>query len=106
VTDSSAGIAGPFKKGADPRRNPSGAKSRDRAAWSIKFNNALAMKLDPAEAADILIKSFRARQSWATQEVLDRLLGKVTQPVETKQNVLYRVIYEKPKDKDTPDANG
>ena len=102
---SSAGVAGTFKKGADSRRNPTGAMSRERAAWATKFSNALADKLTPEDAADILIKSFRARQSWATQEVLDRLLGKVTQPIAAEQNIVYRVIYEKPA-KDKVDANG
>ena len=73
--------------------------SRERAAWSTKFHNALAEKLTPEEAADILIKALKARQSWAAQEVLDRLLGKVTQPVTAEQNIVYRVIYEKPKGK-------
>jgi hypothetical protein len=70
--------------------------SRERAAWSAKFHNALAEKLTPEDAADVLIKAFKARQSWASQEVLDRLLGKVTQPVsgalDTSGTLTIRVV--------------
>jgi hypothetical protein len=33
-------------------------------------------------------------------------MGKVSQPISAEQNIVYRVIYEKPKDKDKVDANG
>jgi len=87
----------PFKKGADSRRNPTGAMSRERAAWSIKFHNALAEKLTPEDAADLLIKAFKARQSWAAQEILDRLLGKVTQPVSGDLTHTHTVLFQMPR---------
>ena len=71
----------PFQKG-DPRINKGGSATRERAAWSAKFHNALAEKLTPDQAADTLVAAFKAKQSWAVQEVLERLMGKVTQPIE------------------------
>ena len=88
----------PFKKGKDPRRNASGAMCAERAAWATKFNNALAKKLSPDEAADILIAAYKAKRPWAVAEVHERIMGKVTQPIETDQAVTYRVIYD-----DTPE---
>lgn len=102
MTDSSADKTArlkPFKKGADSRRNPTGAMSRERAAWSNKFHNALAEKLTPEDAADLLIKAFKARQSWAAQEVLERLLGKVTQPVDNKVTGSVTFIMPRPQAK-------
>jgi hypothetical protein len=56
--------------------------SKERAAWSTKFLNALADGMKPEEAAKILLAVFRAKQSWAVLEVLERLVGKVSQPIE------------------------
>jgi hypothetical protein len=95
----------PFKKGADARRNPLGRVSQARSTWMAKFLNALAEKLDPDEAAEVFVKRYRAGIPFFVGEAHERLGGKVTQPIEAEQNIVYRVIYEKPA-KDKVDANG
>lgn len=77
----------PFKKGKDERRNPTGALSREAAAFSMKFRNALAKKMSPEDVADILINEVKKKKPWAIQEFLDRLMGKSTQPIEHSGNV-------------------
>jgi hypothetical protein len=44
-------------------------------------------------------------EHWAVEFIAERTEGKVTQPIEAEQNIVYRVIYEKPA-KDKVDANG
>jgi hypothetical protein len=96
---------GTFSKG-DPRINKAGNLNKQAQAWSILFRNHLASKLLPEKAADVLIRAYQRGQAWAIDEVNSRLMGKVTQPIEAEQNITYRVIYEKPKDKDKANAAG
>ena len=86
----------PFKPGHDPRRNPTGAASRERAAWTNLFLNHLAERLDPEAAADILATAYEAKRPWAITEVHERLMGKVTQPLggDKDNPVPIRLIYE------------
>lgn len=95
---------GTFKKGADPRRNGNGNLNSKAQAWSIRFRNQLALELGPEEAAKIMAREYRKGRPWAVAEVNERLMGKVTQPIDQAGNVTFRVIYEKPKDK--VDASG
>lgn len=71
----------PFKKGSDSRRNPTGALCKEAAAFSMKFRNALAKKITPDELADIIIDAANRRRPWAIDIILERLIGKVTQPI-------------------------
>lgn len=105
MTDSNAVPAGRFKKGDDPRRNCQGQKSKDAVAFGAAFSRALANGGDPQALADMLWDKALKGQSWAADMLLDRLIGKVTQPVESDQRIVYRVIYEKPKPKGETDAN-
>jgi hypothetical protein len=105
MTDSKAVRPGQFKKG-DPRINKNGRKSKGAIAFGAAFARALANSGDAQALADLLWERALRGQPWAVDALLDRLIGKVTQPIDAEHNVLYRVIYEKPKDKDTPDANG
>ena len=86
---------GQFKKG-DPRINRNGRKSVTRAEWSVKFNDLLAEELPPNEAVKVLIKAYKAGRPWAIQEVLERLMGKVTQPIDhgasTDGSLIIKVI--------------
>jgi hypothetical protein len=50
-------------------------------AWTNLFLNALAKKLKPEKAADILIEAYEAKRPWAITEAHERIMGKVTQPV-------------------------
>lgn len=95
----------PFKKGPDSRRYKGGSACIERTAWTNLFLNRLAKRLKPADAADILATAYEAKRPWAIAEVNERLMGKITQPVETEQHVTYRVIYDKSA-KDNPNANG
>jgi hypothetical protein len=72
----------PFKKGPDPRRNPTGGVCKERAAWEQKFRNALAEKADPCKLAQVLVDAaMRAKRPWAIEIILDRLIGKSVQPL-------------------------
>jgi len=87
----------PFKKGPDPRRNPTGGVCKERAAWEQKFRNALAEKTDPLKLAQVLADAaMRAKRPWAIEIILDRLIGKVAQPVglSGEVKVPIRLIYE------------
>ena len=87
----------PFKKGDDPRRNTAGNLNAEAQSWGIEYRNWLAKKLTPEKAAEVTVDAYKRKQAWAVQEVNERLGGKVSQPIETDQNILYRIIYEKPK---------
>ena len=71
----------PFQKGKDSRRNPTGALCKEAAAFSMKFRNALAKKGNPDELAEILWKYAKQGRPWAIDIILERLMGKVTQPI-------------------------
>ena len=94
----------PFKKGDDPNRHKLGRVSRQRAGWMDAMLNAFVLELDPVDAGKVRAKLYR--QGRLIPETDDRMGGKVTQPIAAEQNIVYRVIYEKPKDKDKVDANG
>ena len=84
---------GQFKKG-DPRINRNGRKSVTRAEWSVKFNDLLAEELPPNEAVKVLIKAYKAGRPWAIQEVLERLMGKVTQPIDHSGEVDHNLFFD------------
>ena len=84
--------SGQFKKG-DPRINRNGRKSVTRAEWSVKFNDLLAEELPPNEAVKILIKAYKAGKPWAIQEVLERLMGKVTQPIDHSGEMDHNIMF-------------
>jgi len=94
----------PFTGKDDPRSNRGGNLNAAAQSYEIRFRNALASGLPPAEFAAIVVESVKRNRPGAREFYADRLLGKVTQPIEAEQNIVYRVIYEKPKDK--VDANG
>ena len=71
----------PFAKGHDPRRNPTGGVCKERAAWGQAFLNALAKKLPPDAVADILVEQVKRGRPWAIEVYLDRVMGKVVQPI-------------------------
>ena len=85
----------PFVKG-DPRiqRNTKGPVCKERQAFAIEFNNAIAKRADIPKLVEKLVGLAEKGCEWAMKEVLDRTMGKVTQPVETDQNILYRIIYD------------
>jgi len=95
-----------FKPGEDSRRNKGGNLNAAAQSYQIRFHNALASGLPPTEFATLVIEDVRRHRPGAREFYADRLLGKVTQPIAAEQNIVYRVIYEKPKDKDKVDANG
>jgi len=84
----------PFKKGADPKRNTGGNKNKEAQAFSILFRNALAKKMSPDELAELLVANAKKNKPWAIEEILDRLIGKVTQPISGDVNTVFRVIYD------------
>ena len=124
MTDSNAVKAAPrpgqFKNGDDSRRNTHGQIGKS----VLKFNKCLRdliitegeRKHTDAEGKVTLKKvEWLTRvvwnkalqgEPWAVTFIAERTEGKVTQPIAAEQNIVYRVIYEKPKDKDKVDANG
>jgi hypothetical protein len=85
----------PFTGKDDPRRNKTGNKTADRAAWAINFNNALAEKADPDKLIKKLLDLAERGCEWAMKEVLDRLMGKSTQPISGSLGVDLRDITAK-----------
>ena len=86
---------GTFKPGDDPRRNKAGNLNKEAQSWEIRFRNALARKLSPEKAAGILFTAYKRGHAWAVDEVNSRLMGKVSQPIQADQNVVFRIIYDK-----------
>ncbi len=73
----------PFQVGEDPRRHKFGRKSLCRAAFIARLNNALTGgEGPPEELAQVLWKHARAGRPWAISELLDRICGRPTQPLE------------------------
>jgi len=71
----------PFQKGDDPRRNKQGARSKEAQSFAERFANALASGGDPKALAALLWEKALKGQPWAVEILLDRLIGKVSQPV-------------------------
>lgn len=71
----------PFKKGFDPRRNRGGNLNAEAQSYEIRFRNALAGELSPEDFATIVIEDVRRHRPGAKEFYADRLMGKVTQPV-------------------------
>jgi hypothetical protein len=73
----------PFAKGPDSRRNSAGGnRNHEAQSYTIRFANALAKKLDPEEFADIVIDEVRHHRPGAREFYADRLMGKISQPLE------------------------
>jgi hypothetical protein len=70
----------PFKKG-DARINKHGPVSEERRVFSVEFNNAIAKRADMTVLVDKLLTLAEHGVEWAMKEVLDRTLGKVSQPL-------------------------
>ena len=87
----------PFTGADDPRRNNEGNLNAEAQSWGINYRNWLAKKLTPEQAAEVTVDAYKRKQAWAVHEVNERLGGKVTQPIEAEQNILYRIIYDKGK---------
>jgi hypothetical protein len=118
MTSSNTGRPGTFQKGADPRRNLNGQLSKKTLAFNKTLRELIIAegehKHTDAEGkvtlkkvewmVKVLWNAALKGEPWAMQFVAERTEGKVTQPIEAEHNVLYRVIYEKPKDK--VDATG
>lgn len=89
----------PFKKGADPNRNPLGRVSQARSTWMTIALNQLALELDPKEAARLIAKWYRQGKVPLVLEAHDRLGGKVTQTlsgaVDTSGTLTIKVIETK-----------
>lgn len=81
MTGSKPATGRPFQKGADPRRNKAGNLNAEAQSWEIRFRNALAKKLDPEKAADLMVRAYLRAQAWAVNESHERLMGKVAQGV-------------------------
>lgn len=84
----------PFIKN-DPRSNKAGSHNAALQSYTINFLNALASKIKPEELADLTVEDVRRHRPGAREFVADRLMGKVTQPVQADQNIVYRIIYDK-----------
>lgn len=89
------GRPGTFQKGEDPRRHKGGAKTKEAQSFAVLFANALASGGDPKALASVLWDKAMKGQPWAVEMIMDRLLGKVTQPTDNAHEVIYRVIYDK-----------
>lgn len=103
---------GTFKKGHDPRRNSAGNLNAEAQSWEIHFRNALAKRLDPEKAADLMAKAYLRAQAWAVNESHERLMGKVKQALEhsgaikTADKLLLEVVHTRPEKPADGNGNG
>jgi len=103
---------GTFQKGADPRRNSGGNLNAEAQSWEIRFRNALAKKLDPVKAADLMTKAYLRAQAWAVNESHERLMGKVSQALEhsgaikTNDKLVLEVVHTRPEKVEGGNGNG
>jgi hypothetical protein len=87
----------PFQKGDDPRRNKQGARSKEAQSFAERFANSLASGGDPKDLAAILWEKALKGQPWAVEVLLDRLIGKVTQPISGDMKVSGQVLFIMPR---------
>ena len=97
MTDSCSGKPGRFKKGDDPRRNKRGARSKEAQSFAERFANALAKGGEPQDLSEMLWEKALKGQSWAVEILLDRLIGKVVQPIDGKLSHSGSVIFMMPR---------
>ena len=77
-----------------------------RALQSIDENRAIKEDADGNKVTVYDKVNFRMWDKLKAIDLLGKHLGMFKELAEVKHDVLYRVIYEKPKDKDKADANG
>lgn len=78
----------PFVKG-DPRINRRGPVSKSRQSFTNEFNNALAERANAQKLVDKLVSLAEHGVEWAMKEALDRLMGKVSQPMDLKATLTF-----------------
>lgn len=106
----------PFEKGSDPRRHMNGSKSKAAVEFNKTLRELLITEGEKEQLGQLgettaklkkvewLIKAVWNKaisgEAWAVQFIAERTEGKVTQPIDTKANVLFKIIYdEESKDK-------
>ena len=83
---SNTGRAGQFKKGADPRRNAHGQKSKAAVEIAAEMNRAISEEgLKGERFRKMIVKVWDLAERgvpWAVQFIADRTMGKVKEHVE------------------------